>query len=318
MTDGRRLGGSDLFVKPLGLGGNVFGWTVDEANSFRILDAFVAEGFNLVDTADVYSNWAPGNPGGVSETIIGDWMKSRGNRSRIILTTKVGQCSDPDRRGQSRRYIIEALDASLRRLGTDYIDLYLAHCEDPKTPLEETLETYTDLIKAGKVRSIGASHHSKETLQRNHRLSADYGYARFENVQSHYNLYDRESHEKALAPFCLESGVGVTSYFSLARGFLSGKYRSRADFRKSPTRGFFMKQYLNERGLSILKALDQIAMSRHVNLASVAIAWLAARKGVIAPIASATNLDQLSEITAGSRLVLHEEELAALDMASVY
>lgn len=314
----QRLGRSDILIEPLGLGGNVFGWTIDETTSFRILDAFVAAGFNLVDTADIYSNWAPGNPGGVSETIIGNWLKSRGNRSQIVLTTKVGHCSDPGQRGQSRRYITDALDASLRRLGTDYIDLYLAHREDPQTPLEETMETYTDLIKAGKVRSIGASHHSEQTLQRAQGLCAEYGYARFENVQSHYNLYDRQDHEKDLAPFCLASDVGVTSYFSLARGFLSGKYRSRSDFRKSPTRGFFMKYYLNDRGLRILATLDDMAASRQVGLASLAIAWLVAKQGVAAPIASATSLDQLDEITTGARLLLHADELAALEIASAY
>ncbi|SCW91119.1 Predicted oxidoreductase [Rhizobium mongolense subsp. loessense] len=314
----QRVGRSNLFVEPLGLGGNVFGWTIDEQTSFRVLDAFVAAGFNLIDTADVYSNWAPGNPGGVSETIIGNWMRSRGNRDAIVLTTKVGHKSDPDQRGQSRDYITNAVEASLRRLGTDYIDLYLAHCEDSETHLEETLDTYSGLVRAGKVRSIGASQHSQQTLSRAQQLSADQGWARFENVQSHYNLYDRKDHENELAPFCLANDVGVTSYFSLARGFLSGKYRSRSDFRKSPTRGFFMKYYLNDRGLRILEALDDIAVSRQLAPASVAIAWLITKPGIVAPIASATNLDQLDEIINGARLSLHADELARLEVASTY
>lgn len=314
----RRLGRSELLVAPLGLGGNVFGWTIDERRSFGILDAFVDRGFNLVDTADVYSNWAPGNPGGISETIIGNWIKARGNRDQIVLTTKVGYPMGIGQEGLSRRYVTEAIEASLRRLSTDYIDLYLAHRDDLQVPMEETLGIFADLVRAGKVRAIGACHHGTEQLGVAEHISSQEGWPRFETVQAQYNLYDRGEHEADLAAFCSTQEIAVTSYFSLARGFLSGKYRARSDFRKSPARGLFMKTYLNERGLRILDALDAIALAHGVAPASVAIAWLNSRPGLAAPIASATTLEQLEQILAGATLALAADDLQRLDSASAY
>lgn len=314
----RRLGRSELFVAPLGLGGNVFGWTINERESYGILDAFVDRGFNLIDTADVYSNWAPGNLGGVSETIIGKWIKARGNRDRIVLTTKVGYAMGAGQEGLSRRYVTEAIEASLRRLSTDYIDLYLAHREDPQVPIAETLAIFADLVQAGKVRAIGACHHGTKQLSTAEHISRQEGWPRFETVQAHYNLYDRGVHEAELAAFCRAHEIAVTSYFSLARGFLSGKYRTRADFRKSPVRGLFMKGYLNERGLRILDALDEIALAHSVAPASVAIAWLNSRPGLAAPIASATTMKQLAQILDGATLHLTVDELQHLDSASSY
>lgn len=314
----RRLGRSELLVAPLGLGGNVFGWTIDECRSFRILDTFVDRGFNLIDTADVYSKWAPGNPGGISETIIGNWIKARGNRDRIVLTTKVGFAMGAGQEGLSRRYVREAIESSLRRLSTDYIDLYLAHREDPQVPIEETLGIFADLVREGKVRAIGACHHGTQQLGRVEHISRQEGWPRFETVQAHYNLYDRREHEADLATFCSAHEIAVTSYFSLARGFLSGKYRARSDFRKSPARGLFMKAYLNERGLRILDALDEIALAHGVAPASVAIAWLNSRPGLAAPIASATTPDQLEQILEGATLHLMADELQRLDGASSY
>jgi aryl-alcohol dehydrogenase-like predicted oxidoreductase len=314
----RSLGRSGIHVAPLGLGGNVFGWTIDEPGSFRVLDAFVDHGFNLIDTADVYSNWAPGNPGGISETIIGNWIKARRNRNRIVLTTKVGYAMGPGQEGLSRRHVTAAVEASLRRLSTDYIDLYLAHREDPQVPMDETLGIFADLVRDGKVRAIGACHHGPRQLGAAEQVARRHGWPRFETVQAHYNLYDREEHEADLAAYCSAHEIAVTSYFSLARGFLSGKYRARSDFRKSPVRGLFMKAYLNERGLRILDALDGIALAHGVAPASVAIAWLVSRPGLAAPIASATTPDQLAQIVAGARLQLLADELQRLDSASSY
>jgi aryl-alcohol dehydrogenase-like predicted oxidoreductase len=252
----RVIGRSDLKVAPLGLGGNVFGWSADETASFAVLDAFLAKGFNLIDTADVYSAWKPGNKGGESETIIGKWMKSRGNRGKIVVTTKVGSEMAPGKKGLSRAYIESAVEASLRRLQTDYIDLYLSHWEDPSVEIEETLSAYAGLIEAGKVRVIGNSNHSVQTVRTALSISARHKWPHFENLQTRYNLYDRSGYEAELEAFCRENEIGVTSYFSLAKGFLSGKYRSPADFGKSAARGDEMKDYLNERGLRILAALD--------------------------------------------------------------
>lgn len=314
----RRIGRSDLLVAPLGLGGNVFGWTLDEPSSFRILDAFVDQGFNLIDTADVYSNWAPGNPGGISEAIIGKWIKTRGNRDRIVLTTKVGFSMGTEQEGLSKRYMIQAVEASLRRLSTDYIDLYLAHEQDPQTPIEETLSTFAELVRAGKVRVIGACHHETEQLSMAAKISEQENWPRFENVQAPYNLYDRKDHEAHLADYCSDQDIAVTSYFSLARGFLSGKYRARTDFRKSPARGFFMKTYLNERGVRILDALDEVALIHGVAPSSVAIAWLKSQPGLAAPIASATTEEQLAQILCGATLCLSPDDLQRLNTASAY
>lgn len=312
----RAIGRSDLKVAPLGLGGNVFGWSADEKASFAVLDAFVAAGFNLIDTADVYSAWKPGNKGGESETIIGKWMKARGNRPAIVLTTKVGSEMGPGKKGLSRRYIESAVDASLKRLQTDYIDLYLSHWEDPAVDSEETLGTYADLVKTGKVRVIGNSNHSAATMRKALSISAKHKWPRFENLQTHYNLYDRSGYETELEGFCRENEIGVTSYYSLAKGFLSGKYRKAADFDKSAARGEDMKNYLNARGLRILAALDQVAKTHNAKPAHVAIAWLIARPGLVAPIASATSVEQLQDLIKGAELKLSPGDIKELDQAS--
>jgi aryl-alcohol dehydrogenase-like predicted oxidoreductase len=312
----RVIGRSDLKVAPLGLGGNVFGWSADEKASFAVLDAFAANGFSLIDTADVYSAWKPGNKGGESETIIGKWMKARGNRGNIVVTTKVGSEMGPGKKGLSRRYIEGAVEASLRRLQTDYIDLYLSHWEDPSVEIEETLGAYADLVKAGKVRVIGNSNHSVQTMRKALGISARHKWPRFENLQTRYNLYDRAGYEAELEAFCRENGIGVTSYFSLAKGFLSGKYRSPADFSKSAARGDEMKDYLNERGLRILAALDQVARARSATPAQVAIAWLIARPGLVAPIASATSVEQVQELIKAAELALSAQDIEQLNQAS--
>jgi aryl-alcohol dehydrogenase-like predicted oxidoreductase len=312
----RSIGRSDLMVAPLGLGGNVFGWSADEKASFAVLDAFVDAGFNFIDTADVYSAWVPGNQGGESETVIGKWMSERGNRGDIVLTTEVGSEMGPGKKGLSRSYILSAVEASLKRLQTDYIDLYLSHWEDPETPLEETLHTYADLIKAGKVRVIGNSNHSANTMFKALAISAKEAWPRFENLQTHYNLYDRAGYETELQPFCLKNEIGVTSYFSLAKGFLSGKYRSPADFAKSSARGGGMGDYLNERGLRILDALDEVAKAQEATPAQIAIAWLIARPGLVAPIASATSVVQLGELIAATTVSLSSGQIEQLNKAS--
>jgi aryl-alcohol dehydrogenase-like predicted oxidoreductase len=312
----RVIGRSVLEVAPLGLGGNVFGWSADEKASFAVLDAFAARGFNLIDTADVYSAWKPGNHGGESETIIGKWMKARGNRADIVLTTKVGSEMGPGKKGLGRRYIESAVEASLGRLQTDYIDLYLSHWEDPSLEIEETLGAYADLVKAGKVRVIGNSNHSAQTMREALAISARHKWPRFENLQTQYNLYDRSGYEAELEAFCRENEIGVTSYFSLAKGFLSGKYRSPADFGKSAARGDEMKSYLNERGLRILAALDAVAKARNAKPAQVAIAWLIARPGVVAPIASATSVEQLQDLVKAAELDLSAQDIEQLDRAS--
>lgn len=310
------IGRSELEVAPLGLGGNVFGWSADERASFAVLDAFVAKGFNLIDTADVYSAWKPGNEGGESETIIGKWMKARGNRAAIVLTTKVGSEMGPGKKGLSRRYIETAVEASLKRLQSDYIDLYLSHWEDPTVEIEETLGVYADLVKAGKVRVIGNSNHSAQTMHKALGVSAKHRWPRFENLQTNYNLYDRAGYESELEAFCRENQIGVTSYFSLAKGFLSGKYRVPADFTKSAARGDEMKNYLNERGLRILAALDAVAKAHNAKPAQVAIAWLIARPGLVAPIASATSVEQLQDLVKATELDLSSGDIKQLDQAS--
>jgi aryl-alcohol dehydrogenase-like predicted oxidoreductase len=312
----RSIGRSDLMVAPLGLGGNVFGWSADEKASFAVLDAFVGAGFNLIDTADVYSSWVPGNQGGESETIIGKWMKARGNRADVVVTTKVGSEMGPGKKGLSSAYIKSAVEASLRRLQTDYIDLYLSHWEDPETPMEETLGTYAELVKAGKVRVIGNSNHSVNAMFKALAVSAKELWPRFENLQTQYNLYDRASYEAELEPFCLRNEIGVTSYFSLAKGFLSGKYRTPSDFAKSSARGGGMGEYLNERGLRILEALDAVAHAKQATPAQVAIAWLIARPGLVAPIASATSVEQLQDLVKATELQLGATEIEHLTKVS--
>lgn len=312
----RRLGRSTLQVAPLAFGGNVLGWTADAARSFELLDAFVAAGFNLIDTADAYSRWVPGHQGGESETIIGDWLAARGPsmRARVVIATKCGVEMGPGEQGLSRAYILRAVDRSLKRLRTDYIDLYQAHRDDPATPLEETLGAFDELVRAGKVRAIGASNYSAERLEEALRVSSSAGFARYESLQPHYNLYDRAGFETGLAQLCRREQVGVIPYFALASGFLTGKYRSEADAGQSP-RGARAKAMLDARGLRILAALDQVAAATASTPAQVALAWLLAR-GVTAPIASATTLPQLSELLGMTRLELDASMIASLDAAS--
>jgi len=310
----RMLGNSGLAVAPLALGGNVFGWTAGEQTSFEVLDAFVASGLNLIDTADVYSRWIPGHQGGESETVLGKWLKSRGKRSQVIIATKVGMEMGAAEQGLSRAYILRAVERSLQRLGTDYIDLYQSHRDDPQVPLEETLGTYADLIQQGKVRAIGASNFTAQRLRAALELSAARGLPRYESLQPGYNLYDRAGFEGELAALCRREHLGVISYFSLASGFLTGKYRSAADL-ANRARGYRVKDMLNERGLRILHALDAVARETGATPAQISLAWLIAR-GVTAPIASATSVQQLEELIGATRLTLTAETIAKLDEAS--
>ncbi|BAV07820.1 Predicted oxidoreductase [Filimonas lacunae] len=312
----RQLGASDLYVAPLTLGCNVFGWTINEQQSFEILDGFVAAGCNLLDTADVYSRWKPGNTGGESETIIGNWLKQRGNRSKVIVATKVGADMGQGKKDLSKAYILKAVEASLQRLQTDYIDLYQTHWDDDThLPVEETLEAYQQLVKEGKVRWIGASNLSTERLLASLEASKKHGYPAYQTFQPEYNLYAREGFEKEMEGICLENRLGVISYFSLAAGFLTGKYRSESDLGKS-VRGGGMNKYLNPRGLEILDALDTVAAQHQTTPATVALAWLMARPSVTAPIASATSLTQLDSLTKAVSLKLNDEAIALLNKAS--
>ena len=311
----RNLGNSGLETFPLSLGGNVFGWTADEQTSFALLDAFVAAGFSLIDTADVYSVWAPGHVGGESETVIGRWLKRSGRRQDVLIATKVGMEMSPERKGLSRAHILESVENSLKRLQTDYIDLYQSHIDDDKTALDETLETYARLIEQGKVRAIGASNYKAERLGEALQMSKQHGYPSYQTLQPFYNLYDRADYETNLEPICMEKGLGVISYFSLASGFLTGKYRSEADLSKSP-RGRRTKDYLNDRGFRILQALDQTANRLESTPACVALAWLIARPSITAPIASATSLEQLDDLIEATRLELDGASIALLNKAS--
>jgi aryl-alcohol dehydrogenase-like predicted oxidoreductase len=311
----RPLGRSGLSIAPLVLGGNVFGWTADEAMSHQILDAFVDAGFNAIDTADTYSRWAPGNKGGESETIIGSWLKSRGRRDRVLILTKVGMEMAPDAKGLAKGHILKSVDASLKRLQSDHIDLYQAHKDDPAVPLEESLSAFESLIKAGKVRAIGASNYSAgrlgEALAASRRLRGH----RFESLQPEYNIYERADYETALETLCRTEGLGVIPYFSLASGFLTGKYRRKEDFGQS-VRGEDIRAYLNPRGLRILSALDAVAERHATKPAAIALAWLMARPGLTAPIASATSTSQIATLVSAADLALSGEDIAALDRAS--
>ena len=311
----REIGRSGIKVNPFAFGGNVFGWTIDQKESFKILDAYVDSGLDLIDTADVYSKWKPGNKGGESETIIGNWLKTGGKRDKVIIATKVGMEMAPDKQGLSKNYIVKAVEDSLKRLKVDHIDLYQSHTDDKKTPLAETLETYTDLIKQGKIRAIGASNYSADRLKQALEISDATGFARYECLQPEYNLYERKGYEKDLEPVCLEYGIGVITYFSLASGFLTGKYRSDADLNKSQ-RGGGIKKYLNERGLGILKALDEVAAEYQSTPAAISLAWVMARPGITAPIASATSTEQLKDIIAATQLNLSKEAVEMLNKAS--
>lgn len=311
----RSLGKSNLEVAPLAFGGNVFGWTIDETTSFEILDAFVAAGFNFIDTADVYSRWVPGNIGGESETILGKWIKQRNNREQIILATKIGADNGKGHPDVSKAYILKGVEDSLRRLQTEYIDLYQTHYDNESTPVEETLEAYDQLVKAGKVRIIGTSNMSPERLKASLQASEKNGYPRYETLQPNYSLVERKEYEEAYEPIVREHQLSTINYYSLASGFLTGKYRSEADLAKSQ-RGQGVKKYLNKQGLGILKALDEVAEQYKATPASIALAWLMARPSVGAPIASATSLDQLQSFIQAAELSLSAEAIEKLDQAS--
>ena len=310
----RRLGNSSLEVAPLVFGGNIFGWTADEAMSFKLLDAFVAAGLNMIDTADVYSKWVPGHLGGESETIIGNWLSKRGGRDKVLIATKLGMEIAPGEQGLSKAYILRAVERSLERLQTDYIDLYQSHRDDAATPLQETLETFAELIRSGKVRAIGASNYKADRLAEALRISAVHGLPRYESLQPLYNLYDRADYEAELGGLCQRENVGVIPYFALASGFLTGKYRSEKDL-EGKARGQRVKTMLNERGFRILKALDTLSAELGASPAQISLAWLMAR-GVTAPIASATTLDQFDDLLGGTALQLGSDAVKLLNDAS--
>jgi aryl-alcohol dehydrogenase-like predicted oxidoreductase len=311
----RILGNSGLEIAPLIFGGNVFGWTVDEPGAFSLLDAFLASGFNCVDTADSYSAWVPGNRGGESETIIGKWMKLRGNRAKVVIATKVGSEMGPGRNGLSKSYILRAAEDSLRRLQTEYIDLYQTHRDDPGTSVEETLEAYALLVKEGKVRMIGASNLTPERLSASLETSDAKGYPRYQTMQPHYNLCERAAYEKDLEPLCRAQKLSVIPYYPLAAGFLTGKYRSEHDLSKS-TRGAGVRKYFNQHGFHIIEALDAVAGRLRATPAAVALAWLLARPGITAPIVSATSLRQWEELRAAPEILLDSSSRELLNRAS--
>jgi aryl-alcohol dehydrogenase-like predicted oxidoreductase len=311
----RPLGNSGLRIAPLVLGGNVFGWTADEPTSFKLLDAFVDAGFNCIDTADVYSKWAPGHRGGESETVIGRWLKRSAKRDQVAIATKVGyEMSDTDR-GLSRDYIFRSIEGSLRRLQTDHVDLYQSHKDDQSTPQEQTLAAYGELIKQGKVRAIGASNFTADRLASALEISRRNNLPRYESLQPHYNLVERADYERNLAPLCVREHLGVIPYFSLAAGFLTGKYRSAADA-EGKARAPRVMKYLNDRGFAMVAALEKVARDLKSTPTRVALAWLMARPSITAPIASATNLDQLKDLLAASELKLDAASIEILNRAS--
>lgn len=312
----RQLGNSGIEVAPLALGGNVFGWTIDEQTSFKILNAFTDAGFNLIDTADVYSRWKAENIGGESETIIGNWMKQRGNRDKVIVATKVGSDMG-EGKTLKKNYIFKAVDASLKRLQTDHVDIYQSHFDDLSTQVEEIIDAFSELIKQGKVRAIGASNLSAERLKESVEYSERAGLPRYETLQPLYNLYDRGVFEKEYQPYCLEKNISVINYYSLASGFLTGKYRSENDLSKS-ARGGGNKKYLNERGFKILKAVDEVAEHYNTTPATVSLAWLMAQPTIAAPIASATSAQQLNDLVAAVDLKLDKDALEQLNTESTY
>jgi aryl-alcohol dehydrogenase-like predicted oxidoreductase len=312
----RRLGHSGLVFAPLVLGGNVFGWTIDEPTSFAVLDHFTASGCSLIDTADMYSNWKPGNKGGESETILGNWMKTRKNRQTILIATKVGGDMGQGK-NLRKKYILQAAAASLKRLQTDYIDLYQSHWDDLNTPVDETLEAYAQLVAEGKVRVIGASNFSRARLSESLNNSRETNRPRYESLQPRYNLYDREEFEQGLQAYCLEEQLGVIPYYGLASGFLSGKYRTENDLSKS-ARGGGVQKFMTARGFRILEALDQVAQGYSVPPATIALAWLMAQPAITAPIASATSIRQLNELLQAVSIQLDAQALKELNEASAY
>ena len=313
----RCLGKSTIDIAPLVFGGNVFGWTIDENKSFALLDEFVASGFNCIDTADSYSRWAPGNVGGESESIIGNWMKAKKNRDKVIIATKVGSDMGQGHKDVSKNYILKAAEASLKRLQTDYIDLYQTHWDNEETPVDEAMEAYDILVKQGKVKCIGASNLSPARLQASLSVSKAKDYPTYQTLQPEYNLYDRKNFEQNYQPLCIEHDISVIPYYSLASGFLTGKYRIEADLGKS-MRGGGIKKYLNERGFKILKALDEISAKYNTTQASIAIAWLLAQPTIAAPIASATNSAQLNALFKAISVSLSNDDVVLLNTASAY
>ena len=315
----RRIGNTALEVAPLAFGCNVFGWTADEAMSFKLLDAFVDAGLDLIDTADVYPVWHPGNVGGESEAIIGNWLKKSNKRDKVTVATKVGMKMAPGLgcESLSKDYIMKSVEDSLKRLQIDTIDLYQAHNDDPNTPLEETLEAFDQLIKQGKVRAIGASNYKRDRLKEALAVSKQHGFARYECLQPEYNLYDREDYENNLEKLCADEKLGVISYFSMARGFLSGKYKSKADLDQSP-RGKGVEKYMNDRGFKIIEALHTVATEYNSTPAQVSLAWLIARPSITAPIASASKMEQMPDIIKAAQLELKPEAVELLNKASAY
>lgn len=316
MKNKRKLGNSELMVSPIAFGGNVFSWTLNEKESFRMLDALFGAGFNFIDTADTYSMWVPGNKPGESETIIGNWLKTQ-KREDVIIGTKLGGDLGENRKGLSGKYVKQAVEASLKRLGTDYIDLYQSHYDDPDTPVRETITAFNDLIREGKVRYIGASNLSPERIQQSNQFARENNMAPYISLQPLYNLYDREKFEKNYLPLVKDESLAVLSYYALASGFLSGKYRSRDDLGISP-RGGGIKKYLNERGYKILAALDAVAAESNTSLARVAIAWQLHKPFITSPIASATSEKQLDELVGAANLELTAAQMEQLDAASAY
>lgn len=309
----RNLGQTGLEVAPLCLGGNVFGWTADENTSFSVLDAYVGAGGNFIDTADVYSAWVPGHKGGESETLIGKWMRERRNRERLVIATKVGSLNSKGRRADlSREQIVQAVEASLRRLQTEYIDLYFAHYDDQETPLEETLGAFAELVRSGKVRALGASNYSASRMAEALRISETHGYPRYQVQQPLYNLVSREAYEGALADLCVEQQIGVITYSSLASGFLSGKYRQGADMPRTQRVASVQQRYWNSKNFALLERLDRVAEQYHATPAQIALAWLLTRPGVTAPIASATSIEQTQELMGMLDLQLDQAALDAL------
>ncbi|CAN5721605.1 aldo/keto reductase [soil metagenome] len=313
----RELGRSGLKVSPLCFGGNVFGWTIDEATSFSLLDAWVDAGFNFIDTADVYSIWAPGHTGGESETIIGKWLKQSGKRDKVVIATKVGKPMGEGKKGLAPAYMRQAVEDSLRRLQTDHIDLYQSHDDDADTPLADSLGAFGELVKAGKVKAIGASNFTAARLAGALDTSEKLGLPRYESLQPLYNLYDRATFEDELRPLCIKRGIGVINFYALAAGFLTGKYRSADDAAKSKRGASTTGKYLNDRGLKILAALDEVAANVGAMPGQVAIAWLLAQPAVTSPIASATSIAQLDELVAAAQIKLDATALARLNSASV-
>jgi aryl-alcohol dehydrogenase-like predicted oxidoreductase len=313
----RKLGNSGSEIAPLIFGGNVLGWTANERTSFQLLDAFTAAGFNCIDTADVYSRWAKGNKGGESEKIIGKWIKKNSKRDNVIIATKVGKEMAPDKKGLSKKYIISAVEDSLKRLQTDYIDLYQSHDDDPKTPFEETFEAYQQLIQQGKIRAIGASNYSAKRLSESIEVSKKNNLPSYQSLQPLYNLYDRNDFERELQQTCLQNGIGVITFYSLARGFLTGKYRSENDLYKS-ARGEGIRKFLNHRGMCILAALDNLSQTYQTTPAALALAWLIAQPGITGAIASATSVEQLDELKSVIEIKLDSSAMETLMKASAY